>query len=67
MTQVKALQNDTMDSVAYRYYGSSSTAMLPALLEANPGLESVTLNQHQVVNLPVITEAQQSQTLKLWD
>lgn len=67
MTQVKALQNDTMDSVAYRYFGSSSTAMLPALLEANPGLESVFLEQHQVVNLPVLTQAQQSQTLKLWD
>lgn len=67
MTQVKALQNDTLDSVAYRYFGSSSTAMLPAILDANPKIESVILEQHQIVNLPVITEAKQSQTLKLWD
>jgi len=67
MNQIKAMQNDTFDSIAYRYYGNQSVVMLPALLEANSNLQQVVLQEHQVINLPELLQAQRPQTIKLWD
>lgn len=67
MTPVKAIQNDTFDSIAYRYFKDQSTAMLPALLEANAHIEDVVLAEHQIIHLPEQTQIQRPQTLKLWD
>lgn len=66
-TQVKALQHDTLDAIAYRYYGNNSLAMLSVLLDANPKLTAVILDQHQLVNVPVLVSANATPTLKLWD
>lgn len=67
MTQIKAIQGDTFDSIAYRYFAEQSTAMLPALLEVNPTIQSVILEQHQTINLPEQLSIQTAPTLKLWD
>ena len=67
MNQIKAIQNDTLDSIAYRYYGNQSVVMLPALLEANSALQQVVLAEHQVIHLPELVQAQRPQTIKLWD
>lgn len=67
MNQIKAMQNDTFDSISYRYYGNQSIVMLPALLEANSNLQQVVLQEHQVINLPELIQAQRPQTIKLWD
>ena len=67
MNQIRAVQNDTFDSIAYRYYGKQSIVMLPALLEANSALQQVVLPQYQVINLPELKQAQRPQTIKLWD
>ncbi|OTG94210.1 tail protein X [Acinetobacter sp. ANC 3832] len=67
MNTVKALQNDTFDSIAYRYYGQQSIVMLAALLEENSLRQNVILQEHQIINLPELTQAQRTQTLKLWD
>ncbi|WP_445115027.1 tail protein X [Acinetobacter sp. WZC-1] len=67
MNTVHAIQDDTFDSIAYRYYGKQSVVMLPALLEANSELQDVVLQEYQRVNLPELVHAQRTQTLKLWD
>lgn len=67
MKSVNALQGDTFESIAYRYYGSSAVNMLPALVEANPTLEHIFLDEHQSIQLPELTKASAPQTLKLWD
>lgn len=67
LTHVSALQGDTMDRIAYRYFGSNAVVMLPALLNANPDIQTVILAQHQRVILPPMTEQQSGQALKLWD
>lgn len=67
MNQIKARQNDTFDSIAYRYYGKQSVVMLATLLEANSTLQTVVLQQHQLIHLPELTKAKRSQTIKLWD
>lgn len=67
MKSVNAIQDDTLDSIAFRYYGSNAVNMLPALVEANSMLEQIFLNEHQSVQLPELSKVSAPQTLKLWD
>ena len=67
MNQVKAIQGDTFDSIAYRYFAEQSTVMLPVLLEANPNIQSVILEDNQAINLPEKINIHTTQPLKLWD
>lgn len=67
MTIVYAQQQDTLDTIAYRFYGEQAVSMLPALIEANPNIQNVFLNEHQAINLPEIIETQTNQTLAMWD
>lgn len=67
MKSVQAIQGDTLESIAYRYYGSNAVDMLPALVEANSTIEQIFLNEHQSIQLPDLTKAAAPQTLKLWD
>ncbi|QHH99246.1 tail protein X [Acinetobacter dispersus] len=64
---VKAIQNDTLDSVAYREYGNQSALYLPEILELNPSLHQVILDTHQKVILPDYIQPVTNETLKLWD
>lgn len=66
-SSIQAMQGDTLDAIAHRYYGSQSVAMLPALINANPQLVQVFIPQHSPVSLPALTQLQQTPTLKLWD
>lgn len=66
MKTVKAIQDDTLESIAFRYYGSNAVDMLPALLEANP-TDQIFLTEHQTIQLPELTRVSAPQTLKLWD
>ncbi|MEN8319743.1 tail protein X [Acinetobacter junii] len=67
MRSIKALQGDTYESIAYRYYGSNAVEMLPALLEANSPIEPIFLDENQSIQLPELTKASAPQTVKLWD
>lgn len=67
MTVIYAQQNDTLDDIAYRFYGTQAVAMLPALLDANPNIQDVFLQENQIINLPEIIERPINQTLSLWD
>lgn len=64
---VKAMQDDTLDTVAYREYGDQSTLYLAEILELNPSLHKVILATHQPVLLPDYIQPATSETLKLWD
>lgn len=64
---VNAIQNDTLDSIAYREYGNKSAQYLPAILQLNPDLHHVILDIHQQVLLPATVQHVSSQSLKLWD
>lgn len=67
MNQITTMQNDTFDSIAYRYYGKQSIVMLAALLEANSDVHHIILPPHQVIHLPELIQARRPQTTKLWD
>ncbi|WP_278397408.1 tail protein X [Acinetobacter venetianus] len=67
MKSVNAIQGDTLEAIAYRYYGLSAVDMLPALIEANSTIEQIFLDEHQSIQLPELTKASAPQTLKLWD
>jgi len=67
MTAVYAIQGDTLDAVAARYFKNNPVDMLPALIELNPELDGIFLAEHQAVILPEPAQVQTAQTLKLWD
>ncbi|KXZ67917.1 Phage Tail Protein X [Acinetobacter venetianus] len=66
---VTAIQNDTVDSICWRYYGRSS-GVVEKVLVANPHLSelSVILPMGTSLILPDIDTPQQTkQTIQLWD
>ncbi|ASN71637.1 hypothetical protein 2F1_36 [Uncultured Caudovirales phage clone 2F_1] len=67
MNTVYALQGDTLDAIAYRYFKDNPVQMLAALIELNPDLHEIFLNEHQAVLLPDATQIQSPPTIKLWD
>ncbi len=67
MREVKAIQGDTLESIAYRYYGTKAVEMLPTLLEANASINQIFLNELQKIQLPELSKATAPQMLKLWD
>ncbi|MDM1022063.1 tail protein X [Acinetobacter sp. VNK23] len=66
---ITAIQNDTIDSICWRYYGRSS-GVVEKVLQANPQLAEigVILPIGTSVTLPDIDTPQQTkQTIQLWD
>lgn len=59
---------DTADSICWDYYGTSSTAVVLQLLEANPGLadQGLTLPEGLRVILPKMATTT-TKTTRLWD
>lgn len=69
METVRALQGDTVDAIAWRYYGRT-TGVVEQLLQANPGLADLgpVLPVGQPVNMPAIAApAEQNTAVNLWD
>jgi len=66
MKTVIARQGDTVDLISLRHYGV--TAMVEAILEANPGLakQGAVIAHGTVVKLPERVE-KPAQTTSLWD
>lgn len=67
MSTVNAIQGDTLDAIAYRYFKDNSVQVLAALIELNPELHATFLDEHQSVRLPESAQIQSTQSLKLWD
>ncbi len=64
----RAAQNDTLDHIAYRYFGANSNNYLPQLIELNPSYTpGAILPQGSVITLPQQAKIRQKTTLKLWD
>ena len=66
---ITAIQNDTIDSICWRYYGRSS-GVVEKVLDENPQLAEigVILPIGTEVILPDIETPQQTkQTIQLWD
>ena len=66
---VRTNQNDTVDSLCWRFYGRTA-GVTEAVLEANPGLadHGPILPQGLVVNMPEAqTTAPQRQMVQLWN
>lgn len=64
---VYSIQNDTLDAIAYRYFGTNTAEILPEIFELNPHITDVILLENQAVHLPEFRPQPQSETLKLWD
>jgi phage tail protein X len=66
--KVYAEQGDTVDSLCWRYYGSTGS-VVEKVYAANVGLASqgAILPHGYAVELPDITQAAVSETVSLWD
>lgn len=67
MSIVYAIQGDTLDAIAYRYFKNNPVQILASLIELNPDLYETFLDEHQSVVLPQSHQIQSNPSLKLWD
>lgn len=67
MSTVNAIQGDTLDAIAYRYFKNNPVQILASLIELNPDLYETFLDEHQSVVLPQSNQIQSNPSLKLWD
>jgi len=70
MQQFKTSDGDTVDLIAWRYYGAHTDAILSAVYAANPGLaaQGVTLPAGVTVNLPDVAQTTTPKAgVKLWE
>lgn len=67
MTTYTTKSGDTVDEIAWRFYGT--TTATAQILEANKGLADYgpLLPAGVVVTMPTITTAETKQGVKLWD
>ncbi len=63
-----AVQNDTLDNIAYRHFGADSNDYLPQLIELNSAYTpTAILPMGSVITLPNHDDVSKTTTLKLWD
>jgi phage tail protein X len=71
MSTYRTKDGDTVDSIAWAYYGKQSGRVVEQVLEANPGLadEGPVLPAGLLIELPEVDEKQQDANtgVKLWD
>lgn len=60
---------DSVDSVAWKNYGTQVSRVVERLLEANPGLADLgpLLPAGKLVVLPDLSTTEQAQGVRLWD
>lgn len=64
----RAIQNDTLDAIAYRIYAHRSIDMLPQLIESNDIYTPYAiLPTNSVVTLPNDNAVATAPSIKLWD
>lgn len=63
-----AIQNDTLDNIALRFFGEQSGRFLPALIELNTKYSPMAiLPMGSTITLPDLDKSTSMPTLKLWD
>lgn len=64
MEKVMASDNDRLDLICWKYYGTLEGRVVEAVLEANPGIAlTQTLRAGQAVYLPVISPQPKERSL----
>lgn len=64
----RARQNDTLDAIAYRFFGDKSNRILPKLIKENAHFcPHARLPFGAVVILPTVRSLPTANTVKLWD
>lgn len=69
MTTYTTKDGDTIDGIAWRWYGPGKARTTEQILEANPGLADYgpMLPRGLQINLPVIESSVRKQGVRLWD
>ena len=69
MTTYITREGDTVDYVAWKYYGATTNLVVETVLEANPGLadRGTILPAGVSITLPEITAPARNLGVKLWD
>jgi len=64
----RSKEGDTVDLIAWRYYGRQNDLIVERLLEANPGLADYgpELPAGLRIALPEIDDEQQTESVRLW-
>lgn len=69
MTTYTSREGDTVDFIAWKFYGSTANRVTESVLEANPGLAAYgpELPAGVQISLPEIEAPAKTQGVKLWD
>lgn len=65
---ITAIQNDTLDAIAYRIYADRSNDMLPQIIDSNPSYApQAVLPIGAIIKLPYDNAIAAAPSIKLWD
>jgi phage tail protein X len=65
---IRAIQNDTLDAIAYRIYAERSRDMLPQIIDSNPSYApQAVLPIGAIITLPDNNAIAAAPSIKLWD
>ena len=69
MAQYATKDGDTLDKIAYRYYGNTNNKVVENIIEANFGITDypAILPAGVLIELPEVTQSTEKQKVKLWD
>ena len=69
MAQYSTKDGDTLDEIAYRYYGNTNNKVVENIIEANFGITHypAILPGGDLIELPELTQPTEKQKVKLWD
>lgn len=69
MAQYLTKAGDTLDEIAYRYYGNTNNKVVERILEVNFGISQyeALLPAGVLVELPEVKQSTETRKVKLWD
>ncbi|MEG2432907.1 MAG: tail protein X [Acinetobacter sp.] len=69
MAQYLTKTGDTLDEIAYRYYGNTNNKVVERILEVNFGISQyeALLPAGVLIELPEVQQSTETRKVKLWD
>jgi len=69
MAQYLTKAGDTLDEIAYRYYGNTNNKVVERILEVNFGISQyeALLPAGVLIELPEVKQSTETRKVKLWD
>ncbi|MDH1518501.1 tail protein X [Acinetobacter johnsonii] len=69
MVQYLTKAGDTLDEIAYRYYGNTNNKVVERILEVNFGISQyeALLPAGVLIELPEVQQSTETRKVKLWD